>query len=416
MSTNNAENNWIATRELIPRWPVAISGLANLVALLIAVFAIWWIFFSNTGVFKLYTPLLGFSLVIWTLLIILWQTELFDFWPFKRKFLNDANPLAKGAVFTAITILLYLILVIGIVYFVIGQLGVTYFNWHSLMKYGEIGQDAISARETASWAMISLSVPFFLISVWFMFGIGDNLFPELKQPKRGIATIGLIAVIGIVLYAIFFHPHIGSMFYPKQIYAAVPPWWQGFAHTNSSEFSLGILFCSVVGVFYAFHMWDGQPFNLVKKQPWRFIFFAVMSLIIGYVIIFQGQLFIFDYLWDKAYAGGQNEMNFGWRYSHTVTMANFVLVIAIMQNVFFGKAYIKLPGIVRGIIKTVVAVAVGLLFAWAYYKWAPSLLGVCEGISHPSENAAAFLLMVINLLMIQDYFMDGWPGYKLKKQ
>jgi AAT family amino acid transporter len=97
-------------------------------------------------------------------------------------------------------------------------------------------------------------------------------------------------------------------------------------------------------------------------------------------------------------------------------MANFVLVIAIMQNVFFGKAYIKLPGIVRGIIKTVVAVAVGLLFAWAYYKWAPSLLGVCEGISHPSENAAAFLLMVINLLMIQDYFMDGWPGYKLKKQ
>ena len=81
MSTNNSDNNWIATRELIPRWPVAISGLANLVALMIAVFAIWWIFFSNTGVFKLYTPLLGFSLVIWTLLIILWQAELFDFWP-----------------------------------------------------------------------------------------------------------------------------------------------------------------------------------------------------------------------------------------------------------------------------------------------------------------------------------------------
>jgi len=77
MSSNNADNNWIATRELIPRWPVAISGLANLLVLLIAVFAIWWIFFSNTGVFKLYTPLLGFSLVIWTLLIILWQAELF---------------------------------------------------------------------------------------------------------------------------------------------------------------------------------------------------------------------------------------------------------------------------------------------------------------------------------------------------
>ena len=108
-------------------------------------------------------------------------------------------------------------------------------------------------------------------------------------------------------------------------------------------------------------------------------------------------------------------MNYGWRYSHTVTMANFILVITIMQNVYFGKAYAKLPCIVRGIMKTVIAVAVGLLFAWAYYKWAPLLLGVTRGVSHPSENAAAFLIMVINLLMIQDYFMDGWPGYKLKK-
>jgi len=201
-------------------------------------------------------------------------------------------------VFTAITLVLYLILIFGIVFFVIGQLGVTYFNWHSLVKYGEIGQDVVSTRETASWAMLSLSVPFFLISVWFMFGIGGSLFPELKQPKRGFAMIGLIAVVGIFLYTIFFHPHIGSMFYPKQIYVAVPPWWQEFAHTNSSEFSLGILFCSVIGVFYAFHMWDGQPFNLVKNQPWRFIFFAVVSLILGY-IIFQGQLFIFDYMWDE---------------------------------------------------------------------------------------------------------------------
>jgi AAT family amino acid transporter len=414
MSTNNANNNWIATRELVPRWSIGISGLANLIVLLIAVFAIWWVFFSNAGIFKLYTPLLGFSIVIWTLLVILWQVELFDFWPFKPGFLRETNPLAKGAVLTAITIIVYLVVAIGIVFFVIGQLGVTYFNWNSLVKYGEIGQDVVSTRETTSWAMISLSVPFFLISVWFMFGVGEDLFPELKQPKRGVATIGLIAVIGILLYAIFFHPHIGAMFYPKQIYTAVPPWWQGFAHTNSSEFSLGILFCSVIGVFYAFHMWDGQPFNLVKKQPGRFIFFAVASLIIGYSI-FQGQLFVFDYLWDEAYVGGQNEMNYGWRYSHTVTMANFILVIAIMQNVYFGKAYAKLPCIVRGIIKTVIAVAMGLLFAWAYYKWAPLLLGVTRGVSHPSENAAAFLIMVINLLMIQDYFMDGWPGYKLKK-
>jgi len=414
MNSSNTDSNWTSAREIVPRWSVGLSGITNLVVLVIAVFAVWWAFFSAAGIFKLYTPLLGFSLVIWTLLIILWQVELFDFWPFRRSFLQDGHPLAKGAVFTAITIALYLILVIGVVFYVIGQLGVTYFNWHSLVRYGEIGQDVLSTRETASWAMLSLSVPFFLISTWFMFGIGDNLFPELKQPKRGFAMFGLIATISIILYTIFFHPHIGSMFYPKQIYAAVPPWWQGIAHTTSSEFSLGILFCSVVATFFAFHLWDGWPFTVVKRQPWRFVFFALVSLILGY-IIFQLQLFIFDYLWGEAYVGANNEMNFGWRYGHTVTMANFVLVIAIIQNAFFGQAYIKLPGILRGIAKTIVAIAGGLLFAWAYYSWGPTLFGVVKGVSHPSENAAALLIMIINLLLIQDFFMDGWPGYKLKK-
>jgi AAT family amino acid transporter len=391
------------------------SGLACLVFQIVAIFVIWWIFFSNAGIFKLYTPLLGFSLVVWTLLIILWQVELFDFWPFRRSFLDNANPIGKGLALSLTTIVVYLVLVMGVVFLLIGNLGVTYFNWSSLTQYGEFGQDLTSARETASWAMLSLSVPFFLISTWFMFGIGKDLFPELKQPRRGIAMWCMIAVISVILYAIFFHPHIGSMFYPQQIYTAVPPWWQGIAHTRSAEFSLGILFLSVVAVFLTIHLWDGRPFTLVSRQPWRFIFLAVGSLVLGYVI-FRIQLYIFDYLWYEAYIGGQNEANFGWRYSHTVTMANFVLVVAILQNTLFGQAYARLSGVVRGILKTVVAVVVGLLFAWAYYSWGPQLLGVSSGVSHPSENAAAFLIMIINLLLIQDFFMDRWPGYRKIQQ
>jgi len=79
MSNNQSNENWLTTRQLEPRWSVGLSGIANLVALLIAVFVVWWVFFANAGIFKLYTPLLGFSLVIWTLLILLWQTELFDY-------------------------------------------------------------------------------------------------------------------------------------------------------------------------------------------------------------------------------------------------------------------------------------------------------------------------------------------------
>jgi amino acid transporter, AAT family len=412
MGEKQSRLNWLAERQLSPRWSVGISGLINLMVLVIAVAVIWWVFFSNAGLFKLYTPLLGFSLVIWTLLILLWQSELFDFWPLKRSFLKTGSPLLKGGLLTGFMIGIYLVLVIGVVFLIIGKLGVTYFNWNSLIRYGEFGQDATSTRETASWAMLSLSVPFFILSVWYMFGIGNDLFPELDQPKRGIAGWFIIGLLGVLVYTIFFHPHLGSMFYPRQIYTAVSPWWESIAQTNSAEYSLGILFVSVIGVFLAFHLWDGWPFNAVQRQPWRFFYFAVVSLVLGY-LIFRIQLFIFDYLWYEAYIGGQNEANFGWRYSHTVTMANFVLVIALIQNTYFGLFFEGMNRLLRGLVKTIIAIVGGLLFAWAYYSWGPVLLGVCEGVSHPSENAAAFLILVINLIMIQDYFMDRWPGYRL---
>lgn len=414
MNTIEGRLNWLEAREIEPRWPVGISGLVNLAVLIAAVMIIWWVFFSIEGVFKLYTPLLGFCLVIWTLLIILWQAQLFDFWPLSRNFMKTAHPLSKGGILTVITIAIYLVLIFGIVFFVIGKLGITYFNWNSLNQYGELGQDVISTRETVSWAMLCLSIPFFLVSVWFMLGVEKDLFHELDQPKFGLANWLFVAVISIPLYAIFFHPHLGSMFYPKQIYTAVPPWWENIAHTSSAEYTVGILFCSVIGIFFTLNLWDGWPLNLVKKQPWRFVYFAAGSLVLGY-LIFRVQLYIFDYFWDEAYIGGQNEANFGWRYSHTVTMANFVLVIAIIQHLFFGPAYDKLHAVVRGIIKTVVAIVIGLLFAWAYYNWGPVLLGVTEGVSHPSENASAFLILIINILMIQDLFMDRWPGFRLKQ-
>lgn len=408
------EKYWLDTRDIKPRWPIWKSGLLNLLVLAVAVELIWWLFFANQGIFKLYTPLLGFSLVIWTLLIILWHTQLFDFWPFSRRFLQDTHPLLKGVTLTAVVIMIYLVLIFGVVFFVIGKFGITYFNWNSLVQYGDLGQDVMSTRETASWAMLCLSIPFFLVSVWFMMGVGKDLFHELPQPKFGIANWLFVAVLAIPLYVVFFHPHLGSMFYPKQIYTAVPPWWESIANTNSAEYSLGILFCSVIGIFFTLHLWNGWPLNIVDKQPWRFIYFALGSLVLGY-LIFRIQLLIFDWLWYEAYTGGQNEANFGWRYSHTVTMANFVLVVAIIQNLFFDLIYENINPVISGVIKTAVAIMLGLCFAWAYYNWAPLLLGVTPGVSHPSENASAFLILVINILMIQDFYMDRWPGYQLVK-
>jgi AAT family amino acid transporter len=413
MDTPNADKNWLTLRNMVPRWGIWTSGLVNLLVLTISAIALWWVFFSNSGIFKLYTPLLGFSLVIWMLLIIMWQTEFFDYWPFSNQFLTSAHPLKKGGILTGTTLLLYLVLIFGILFFIIGQYGVTYFNWHSLTKYGKLGQDVMSTRETTSWSFICLSVPFLWITTVLLVGVGKDIWPKDPQPGQGLANWLLMAMLSIPLFLIFFHPHIGSMFYPAQIYTAVPPWWKHLAHTNSAEYGLGILFCTVIVIFITLQLWEGRPWNLVEKQPWKVLFIIVGGLVLGF-IFFRIQLSIMEYFWDEAYIGGQNDANFGWRYSHTVTMGNFILVPAIILKTYFGQAFAKMSLWLKGFLTTGIAIIAGLIFAWCYYAWAPALLGVCSGVSHPSENPSAFLVMLIVLLNIHDYFMDGWPGYLVK--
>ena len=413
MDTPNADKNWLTLRNMVPRWGTWTSGLVNLLVLAISAIALWWVFFSNSGIFKLYTPLLGFSLVIWMLLIIMWQTEFFDYWPFSNQFLASSHPLKKGGILTGTTLLLYLVLIIGILFFIIGQYGVTYFNWHSLTKYGKLGQDVMSTRETTSWSFICLSVPFLWITTILIVGVGKDIWPKDPQPGQGLANWLLMAMLSIPLFLIFFHPHIGSMFYPAQIYTAVPPWWKDLAHTNSAEYGLGILFCTVIVIFITLQLWEGRPWNLVEKQPWRVLFIIVGGLVLGF-IFFRIQLSIMDYFWDEAYIGGQNDANFGWRYSHTVTMGNFILVPAIVLKTYFGQGFSRMNLWLKGFLTTGIAIIAGLIFAWCYYAWAPTLLGVCSGVSHPSENPSAFLVMLIVLLNIHDYFMDGWPGYLVK--
>jgi len=415
MEIQNKHDSWLTKRVLVPRWNIWASGVANLLVLTITAFVVWWIFFSNSGIFKLYTPLLGFSMVIWLLLIILWHVEFFDYYPFTNHYLYSSPPLVKGGLFTGTTLCLYLALIFGILFFIIGRYGVTYFNWNSLTTYGQLGQDVMSTRETTSWSFICLSVPFLWLTTVFIAGVGKDIWPDALQPTQGLANWLLMAMLSIPLFLVFFHPHIGSMFYPAQIYTAVPPWWKAFANTNSAEYGLGILFCTVIVIFITLQLWEGRPWTLIKKQPWRVLLVLFGGLALGF-FFFKIQLSVMDYLWDEAYIGGQNDANFGWRYSHTVTMGNFILVPAIILNTYFDKAFSGMSLVLKGLISTSIAIFAGLLFAWCYYAWAPLLLGVSQGVSHPSENPSAFLVMIIVLLTIHDYFMDRWPGYRVANQ
>ena len=92
------------------------------------------------------------------------------------------------------------------------------------------------------------------------------------------------------------------------------------------------------------------------------------------VAMFKLELGIMNYFWDAAYVGGQNEASFGWRYSHTTTMAAFILVPAIMLNYLFSKAFDRMGVILKGAVMSLISIVIGSGFAWVYYAAGPTLL------------------------------------------
>jgi AAT family amino acid transporter len=59
-------------------------------------------------------------------------------------------------------------------------------------------------------------------------------------------------------------------------------------------------------------------------------------------------------------------------------------------------------------------VAVGL--HWAYYKYSHQLLGTQAGYSHPQQFPMAPVILFINVMLYHNWFMDGWPGKRIKRE
>ncbi|WP_419659116.1 hypothetical protein [Desulfosarcina variabilis] len=75
----------------------------------------------------------------WWLIVLIWMVYLFDFWPFKRAWLNRTHPLIKGAILTFVSFVILYALIKGffegilstIVYFITmhSHMGILYNPW-----------------------------------------------------------------------------------------------------------------------------------------------------------------------------------------------------------------------------------------------------------------------------------------------
>ena len=89
---------YLEERKLVQRWPQPIPAIVALVLTLAAFYATWWIFQDPRGWMRMYTPYVGYMYTRWWLIVLIWMVYIFNYWPFKRSWLENTHPLVKGAV------------------------------------------------------------------------------------------------------------------------------------------------------------------------------------------------------------------------------------------------------------------------------------------------------------------------------
>ena len=87
---------YLEERSLVKRWPQPIPAIVSLALTLVVFYATWWIFQDPRGWLRMYTPYVGYMYTRWWLIMLIWMVYIFNYWPFKRSWLERTHPLIKG--------------------------------------------------------------------------------------------------------------------------------------------------------------------------------------------------------------------------------------------------------------------------------------------------------------------------------
>ena len=393
-----------------------LHGLINLAVVFCIVWFLWYIFMNPNTVMKLYTPMYGFALIAVFLSSIVLMNNVVGYYPFAEISLAKLGVIPRGIVLTIVSVVLMLVLNYIVFWNIIGKFGIAYFSPSAIVAGGGIGAEPFVARENASTAILYYFTAFLWVALFWSAGFGR--WPWQKTNRGVIAWSRFATILFFVgiIYSVMFHPHVCYLFYPAQTKAGVEAWW-AFSGTGSAFFGLGLVLCSLFWILASDLLWEGYPWKLMEKDgEGTFLkglvtFFVTLALgIITMYILTR----IMNVFWDEAFVGGQYTDGPDFRYIHTGEICGFfILAIFILKNYF--NNFPNLPGIwLRFIIRTVVAIAGGVLIYLFYYSPATTFfLAKVPGVAQPGDTPLVWTLLFLSMIMIQIDFFEGWP---LKKK
>ncbi len=401
---------FVEKRTLVKRWKGPIPALVNTLFILAVFYLTWWIFQDPRGLMRMYTPYKGYMVCRWLLIMFIWVVYIFNFWPFKHSWLEKTHPLLKGLILTAVSVGVMLVLVQGFFVNILGNLGIAYFSPDRLE---ELGITKFYAEEYSFEAIMMFAAIASWLSPAWVVACENAPWQKLKQPALGISVVIVTFLLSMIIYFITMHSHMAILYYPWQEFTAVtPPYWEKFANTVSGNFHIAWIMSATVIVWLYETIWERYPFDLIKKGWLRRLtsFFGIFAIAVALAFFLY---YVQELGWGPAVRGTRRLMAPDWRWLHVGEMAIFWLVPCLFLHFYLDNWPKKFSRPVNILIRTVITIVAAVLLYILYYKTSHLFLGTQKGFSHPQQFPMIPMIWLINMFLINYWFMDGWPGWKL---
>lgn len=404
---------YLEERKLVGRWKKPWPQIASFLFVCAMFYASWWVLMDPRGVLRLYTPQVGYMYTRWVLIIAIWMVYLFHYYPFKRVWLDKTHPVLKGIILTAVMAGILLIVIRGFFFGFLGNFAITYFNPTRMVE--EYGITQFFAMEYSSLACLMFAALASWLSPAWPVAFENRPWQKLKQPALGLTIFAVTFLLATIIYLATMHSHMAILFYPWQQYTAItPPWWMDFAGTVSGNFHIAWIMCCTVVVWLVETIWERWPFSEIKKPGVRGIvtFFGIIA--IAFALAF-GFYFAQELSFGPAIMGDRHIDDPGWRWLHVGEMAVFFLLPAMFINFYCGNWPQKYSKPVNWTIRTVLTAVLGVAVYYIYYKTGHLFLGVQQDMAHAQQYPMVPTIWFINMMLINCWFMDNWPGFKKVK-
>jgi len=132
MSEQALDTLWLEERKRVNLIKQPWRGIIGVVLAFAVFMGLWWVFMDPRGWLRWYTPQYGYMYIRWLLIVAIWQAYIFNFWPFKREWMEGSHPLKKGITLTFINFVITGLLIWVFYYYIFGKLAIPYFSWPEL--------------------------------------------------------------------------------------------------------------------------------------------------------------------------------------------------------------------------------------------------------------------------------------------